>query len=111
MVSAKARADGLIIKRTIVMPAYAVAIACLTVLLLNGLTLWAGIAIANGNAREQLARYEADKQATAAADKVVTCALFTSQLNAFDKATTPAGKESYEGWLGVYRLARCEPKR
>ncbi len=109
--SARARADGLVIRRTIVMPAYAVAIACVTVLLLNGLTLVAGIAIANANARESLARYEADKQATAAQQKIVTCALFTSQLNAFDKATTPAGKESYEGWLGVYRLAKCEPAR
>jgi hypothetical protein len=39
------------------------------------------------------------------------CTLFGSQIDAFAEAKSPAGRASYEAWLAVYRLARCQPVR
>lgn len=97
--------------RPIVMPAYAVGLACLTVVALLVLTLVGSIEIADRNAADLLRRYEADKQATAEQNKAVTCALFSSQLDAFADAESDVGRKSYQAWLGVYRLARCSPER
>jgi hypothetical protein len=98
-------------QRVIVMPAYAVGLACLTVLALLGLTLWAGLAIAEGNAKELLDRYEADKVASQEQTRQLSCRLFGSQLDAFDEARTPAGKASHAAWLDLYRVAHCTPTR
>lgn len=93
------------------MPAYAVGVACLTVVALCLLTLFGGLALADRNAKRQLARYEADKVATAEANRGLYCTLFGSQIDAFAEATTPAGRASYAAWLAVYKLARCAPAR
>ncbi len=91
--------------------AYRNAITLVSVALMVIVSAVISTALADRNARDLVARYEADKRATAAANRVVLCALFSSQLNAFEDATTPTGKESYKAWLQVYRLTQCEPER
>jgi hypothetical protein len=98
-------------RRVIVLPVYTVGVALLTVLLFCGVTLGAAVRISNGNAKDLIDRYEADKQQTAAANKGFYCALFGSQLAAFEDATSPAGRQSYQAWLDIYRLAKCQPVR
>ena len=98
-------------QRVIVMPAYAVALACFTALAVLGLTLWGGIAIANANARQLLDTYEADKVTSQEQTRQLSCRLFGSQLDAFAEAESPAGKASYEAWLDLYRVAHCTPPR
>ncbi len=111
MVSRKARADGLVIRRQIVMPAWAVAVASATVLALCALTLVAGIAIANQNAANLIERYQADQTRTQEANRAVYCTLFRRQADVFAEAETPTGKAAYQAWLELYRSARCVPAR
>jgi hypothetical protein len=109
-------------RRTIAVPVYWLAVVMISIAAMVVVSAVISTALADRNARALVARYEADKAATAAADekeKAATaeanrqfyCALFSSQLDAFATATTPAGKKSYDGWLGVYRIARCQPAR
>jgi hypothetical protein len=95
----------------VIPPAYRNAVVLISVAAMMVVSAVISIALADRNARELVARYEADKRATAAANRVVLCALFSSQLNAFADATTSTGKESYKAWLEVYRLTQCEPTR
>ena len=97
--------------RAIIPLAYRNAVTLITVAVMVVASAVISTSLADRNARDLVARYEADKRATGEANRAFYCALFTSQLNAFDDATSPAGKESYDGWLGVYRLAKCEPIR
>ncbi len=92
-------------------PWYTTVVTVVSVLAICLLTLAASVAIANANAKQQLARYEADKVATQEANRVLYCKVFGSQLDAFAEATSPAGRESYAAWLDVYKLARCQPAR
>jgi hypothetical protein len=95
----------------IIPPAYRTAVMLISVALMIIASAVISTALADRNARELVARYEADKRVTAEANRAFYCALFASQLEAFSDATTPTGKKSYDGWLGVYRLAKCEPAR
>lgn len=98
-------------RKTIAVPVYWLAIIMLSVAAMVVASTVISTALADRNARELVARYEADKAASAEANRQFYCALFGSQLDAFAGATTPTGKKSYEGWLGVYRIARCQPLR
>jgi len=109
-------------RRTIAVPVYWLAVIMISIAAMVVVSAVISTALADRNARALVARYEADKAATLAraeADKAATaesnrqfyCALFGSQLDAFATAATPTGRKSYEGWLGVYRLARCQPLR
>jgi hypothetical protein len=109
-------------RKTINVPVYWLAVVMLSVAAMVVVSAVISTALADRNARALVSRYEADKAATAATDekeraataeanRQFYCALFGSQLDAFETATTPTGKKSYDGWLGVYRLARCQPAR
>ena len=98
-------------RKTVTVPAYWVAVVMISIAAMLVASAVISIALADRNARELVARYEADKRASAEANRQFYCALFGSQLDAFDEAKTPAGRKSYDGWLGVYRLAKCEPAR
>lgn len=98
-------------RRVVVVPLYTISVAIATVLLLCGLTLWAGVAISRRNAAALVAQNEADKLAAQQANRTVYCKLFGSQLDAFEDAQSPAGKASRQAWLDVYRLVRCTPTR
>jgi hypothetical protein len=41
----------------------------------------------------------------------VICAVFGSQADAFEDATSVAGQKARKAWLDLYKLARCEPPR
>lgn len=97
--------------RVITMPVWTVAVSIFTVLILCAATYFVSVAIADRNADRLIDRYEADKQATAEANRQVTCELFASQLDAFEDATSPAGKKSRAAWFKLYVLARCQPVR
>lgn len=88
---------------------YHLGLAMVTVGLVAVVTVVISVALANQNARDLVARYERDKAATAEANRAIYCALFGSQLKAFEDAQSDVGRESYRAWLNLYRLARCEP--
>jgi hypothetical protein len=98
-------------RRVITVPVYWVAVIMFSVAAMVVVSAVISTALADRNARALVARYEADKRATAEGNRAFYCALFGSQLEAFSDASSPAGKKSYDGWLGVYRLAKCEPIR
>lgn len=98
-------------RRVVVVPVYWVAVAMLSVAAMLVCSAVISIALADRNARDLVERYEADKRAAAEANRQFYCALFASQLDAFADASSPAGRKSYDGWLGVYRLAKCTPER
>jgi len=98
-------------RKTIAVPVYWVAVVMISIAAMVVASTVISTAMADRNARKLVARYEADKAASAEANRQFYCALFSSQLDAFETATTPAGKKSYDGWLGVYRIARCQPAR
>lgn len=95
----------------VTVPSYVLGVALVAV----GLVLFATIAIsvrlADDNARELVQRYEADKAATAEANRRLYCALFASQVDAYEEAQSPVGEKAYQAWLDLYRLARCTPAR
>lgn len=92
-------------------PVYWVAVIMISVAAMVVTSAVISTALADRNARDLVARYEADKRATGEANRQFYCRLFASQLDAFSDASSAAGRKSYEGWLGVYELARCEPPR
>lgn len=98
-------------RKTVIVPVYWVAVAMLSVAAMVVVSTVISVALADRNARELVARYEADKQATAAANRELYCALFGSQVDAFSDAVTPTGKASLKAWLDVYELAKCQPAR
>jgi hypothetical protein len=98
-------------QKVVVVPVYWVGLAMIGVALMLVASAVISVAVANQNSRELIARYEADKQATAAANTQLYCALFGSQLDAFGEAQSPAGQKSYAAWLDLYRLAKCTPAR
>lgn len=99
------------VRRVVVVPTYWVGIALATVAAFTLAMYFVSVAKANENARDLIARYEADKVRTAESNRVVYCTLFGSQADAFAEAQTPAGRASYLAWLAVYRLVRCQPVR
>lgn len=107
----KAKTPGPTIRRTVTVPAYAVAVAGVTVLALLLLTLWAGIKIADQNAANLVARYQADQAATAAANRALYCGVFGRQADVFEDAESEVGRAAHEAWLELYRFAGCEPTR
>lgn len=98
-------------RKVVTVPVYWLAIAMISVAAMVVASSVISTALADRNARELVARYEADKSATSEANRQFYCALFASQLDAFGDAETPTGRKSYDGWLGVYRLVKCEPAR
>jgi hypothetical protein len=95
----------------VMVPVYWVAVAMLTVAAMVVVSAVISVALADRNARELVDRYEADKRAAAESNREFYCALFGSQADAFEGASTPTGKASLKAWLDLYELARCEPAR
>ena len=95
----------------VTIPLYWVGAALVTMAVIGVMSIVISVGLARSNAEKQLARYEADKVATARANQGLYCTLFGSQMDAFAEATTPTGKASYEAWLAVYKLAQCQPLR
>lgn len=75
------------------------------------LSIYASVQIAQRNSAALIEKYEADRSAQRAETKRLSCALFSSQLGAFDNAESPTGQQSRQAWLDLYRLAQCEPRR
>lgn len=98
-------------RRVVVVPVYWVAVAMITVAAMVVVSAVISVALADRNARQLVARYEADKRATAAANQQFYCALFGSQADAFEDATTATGRASRKAWLDLYELAQCRPVR
>ena len=63
------------------------------------------------NARDIIAQYKQDQAAEQEQARQLSCRLSGSQMGAFEQATTPAGRASFEAWRELYRLARCQPAR
>jgi hypothetical protein len=110
------------IRRPVYIPLYAVLILVFAAFTGPPLSVYASVLIANRNSTELVRRYQADQAALAAkaaADRAAQseetrklyCTLFSTQLDAFEEATSPAGQASYKAWLDLYKLARCEPPR
>lgn len=98
-------------RRVVVVPTYTIGLAIVTVVVMCLVTLFAGVKISNSNAERLVARYERDKAVTAEQNREVYCTLFRTQMDAFDGASSPVGRASYQAWLGVYRLVGCKPAR
>lgn len=98
-------------RKVVVVPVYWVAVSLITVAFMVIVSVVISVALANRNAHDLVARYESDKRATGEANRQFYCTLFGTQLDAFENATSEAGKKSYSAWLGVYRLAECRPLR
>lgn len=98
-------------RRVVVVPVYWLAVVMFTVAAMVAVSAFISVSVADRNARELVARYEADKRATAAANQQFYCALFGSQADAFETATTPAGRASYKAWIDLYGLVGCLPAR
>lgn len=112
-------------RRPVYIPLYAVLILVFAAVLGPVLSIAASVKIADRNSAELVRRYEAaqveaNKKAEAEAAKVkaenklITCALFDSQLDAFDEqrsSLTPTGVAVREAWLDIYRTGGCQPPR
>ncbi len=98
-------------QRVVVMPAYTVVVALVTVLVLCVGTLFAAVAISNSNSRDLVAQYRADQAAQAEANRAFYCSVFARQADVFEDAVTPTGKAAYGSWIELYRFARCVPAR
>jgi hypothetical protein len=98
-------------RRVVVVPVYWAAIVMVTVAVMVVASAVISVGLADRNARDLVARYEADKRATAATNQQFYCALFGAQADAFADATTATGRASLKAWLDLYELARCMPAR
>jgi len=98
-------------RKMVLVPAYWIAVAMLTVAAMVAVSAVISVALADRNAKQLVDRYEADKQATAETNREFYCALFGSQADAFADATTATGKASLKAWLDLYALAECSPAR
>ena len=98
-------------KRPVHIPLYALCVLVLAAVSGPPLSVYASVQIANKNSTELIRRYEADRAANNEANRTIYCTLFGSQIDALAESKTPAGQASYDAWLAVYKLARCEPAR
>lgn len=98
-------------KSTVQVPRYWVLLGVLCVFLSPVLSFVASIQIADRNAEQLVKRYERDQAASRAQNRAVYCSVFSSQLDAFDSATTPTGQASRRAWLDLYELVDCQPER
>lgn len=98
-------------RRPITVPLYALLALVLAAVSGPPLSIYASVQIANRNAEELVERYQRDRAVSAEQNRVIYCTLFGTQLDAFEDATSPAGRASRAAWLDLYKLARCQPER
>lgn len=109
-------------RRQVHVPLYAVLVLVLAALSGPPLSIYASVRIANNNSEQLIERYRADqavqaekvakeKAAAAEENRRIYCTVFSTQLDALESATTPAGMASYRAWLDLYQLAHCQPPR
>lgn len=98
-------------RRRMSVPVYWMALIMLTVATAPIVSVAISTKIARENSAEQLARYEADRDAAAEANRGLYCTLFRTQLDAYAEAESQVGEQAYQAWLDLYRLARCTPAR
>lgn len=58
-----------------------------------------------------IAESERTKAATRDEVRERTCRLIASQINVYDEAVTPVGKDARRVWLQEYQIQGCQPPR
>lgn len=97
--------------KVVQLPRYRFWVLVLAAVLGPPLSIFASVQIANNNSEQLIERYRADRATQAETNKRLYCALFASQMDALEDASTPAGRASYQAWLDLYKLVQCQPIR
>ena len=98
-------------RRPVHVPLWGVVVICLAAFVGPILSITASTRIARHNSETLIQQYRIDQARQTEQTRQLSCALFGSQLDAFESAESETGRASYRAWLDLYRLAKCQPER